>query len=67
MSHYICGQPRLSKARALVQCGSGNRVGALYSIGAHHLDMSSLERALKIREKAAITLLDPMIRDILGQ
>ncbi|MBT4738976.1 MAG: hypothetical protein HOH20_10270 [Rhodospirillaceae bacterium] len=56
-----------SKAPALVHCGSGNRVGALYAIGAFEIDGKSLEEALAIGRDAGLTRLEPKVREILGQ
>lgn len=56
-----------SNAPTLVHCGSGNRVGALYAIGAYHLDGASLENALEIGREAGLTRLEPKIREILSQ
>lgn len=56
-----------SNAPTLVHCGSGNRVGALYAIGAYHLDGASLESALEVGRKAGLTRLEPKIREILDQ
>ena len=54
-----------STAPALVHCGSGNRVGALYAIGAYELDGASVEEALEIGRAAGLTRLEPRIREIL--
>ena len=56
-----------STAPTLVHCGSGNRVGALYAIGAYEIDGESLESALAIGRDAGLTRLEPTVREILGQ
>lgn len=56
-----------STAPAFVHCGSGNRVGALYAIGAYHLDGESLESAIKKGQAAGLTGLEPRVREILAQ
>lgn len=50
---------------AFVHCGSGNRVGGIYAIGAHQIDGVSLEEALAIGRTAGLTGLEPRIRAIL--
>lgn len=54
-----------SDGAALVHCGSGNRVGALYAIGAYEIDGVSLEQALEIGRTAGMTRLEPRIREML--
>lgn len=56
-----------SKAPAFVHCGSGNRVGALYAIGAFHLDGESLESAISKGRAAGLTVIEPQVREILAQ
>ena len=56
-----------SHAPALVHCGSGNRVGALYAIGAYEIDGESLDEALAKGRDAGLTRLEPKVREILGQ
>lgn len=54
-----------SDGPALVHCGSGNRVGAIYAIGAHEIDGVPLEQALEIGRAAGLTRLEPRIREML--
>ena len=56
-----------SKAPVLVHCGSGNRVGALFAIGAYLIDEKSLESAISEGRAAGLTRLEPKVRDILAQ
>lgn len=56
-----------SHAPALVHCGSGNRVGALYAIAAFQIDGNSLEEALAIGRDAGLTRLEPKVREILAE
>lgn len=50
---------------ALVHCGSGNRVGAIFAIGAHEIDGKPVEEALEIGRAAGLTRLEPRIKEIL--
>jgi uncharacterized protein (TIGR01244 family) len=54
-----------TSAPVYVHCGSGNRVGALYAIGAHLIDGKPLEEALDVGRKAGLTGLEPRVREIL--
>lgn len=56
-----------SEGAAFVHCGSGNRVGAIYAIGAHEIDGVPLEQALAIGRSAGLTGFEPRVREILGQ
>ncbi|NKB45872.1 MAG: hypothetical protein GKS03_16530 [Alphaproteobacteria bacterium] len=56
-----------STTPTLVHCGSGNRVGALYAIGAYEIDGESVENALAIGRSAGLTRLEPKVRELLGQ
>ncbi|MEQ9445520.1 MAG: sulfur transferase domain-containing protein, partial [Rhodospirillaceae bacterium] len=52
-------------APVYMHCGSGNRVGALYAIGAHLIDGKPLEESLDVGRKAGLTGLEPRVREIL--
>ncbi len=52
-------------APVYLHCGSGNRVGALYAIGAHLIDGKPLEESLDVGRKAGMTGLEPRVREIL--
>ena len=55
------------RARPLmVHCASGNRVGALLALKAHHLDGASPEAALEIGLEAGLTRLEGAVRDLLN-
>lgn len=51
---------------ALVHCGSGNRVGALFAIKAFHLDGKGVEESIEIGKSAGLTKSEPAIRKILS-
>ena len=54
-----------TSAPVYLHCGSGNRVGALYAIGAHLIDGKPLEEALDVGREAGLTGLEPRVREIL--
>jgi uncharacterized protein (TIGR01244 family) len=51
---------------AIVHCKSGNRVGALLALGAHHVDGATPEEALALGLDAGLTRLEPTVRERLG-
>ena len=50
----------------MIHCASGNRVGALFALIAHHLDGASPEDALERGRAAGLTSLEPVVREKLG-
>ena len=48
---------------AMVHCGSGNRVGALFALMAFHLDGEDPEGALALGLDAGLTSLEPLVRE----
>lgn len=50
---------------ALVYCGSGNRVGALYALKAFHCDDQGPDAALEAGRSAGLTQLEPLVRELL--
>lgn len=54
-----------SNGPAFVHCGSGNRVGAIYAIGAHEIDGLPVNQALEIGRSAGLTGFEPRVREIL--
>jgi len=48
---------------AMVHCGSGNRVGAIFSLMAFHLDGEEPLRALELGLEAGLTSLEPIVRE----
>ena len=51
---------------AVVHCGSGNRVGAMYALKAFYVDGVSAEEALAVGHEAGLTRLDQSVRQQLG-
>ncbi len=49
----------------IVHCGSGNRVGALFSLKAFYIDEKGTIEAIKIGEKAGLGSLAPAVQKIL--
>lgn len=56
-----------SNGPAFVHCGSGNRVGAIYAIGAHEIDGLPVEQALEIGRAAGLTRFEPRVREVLEE
>lgn len=54
-----------TKAPVLLYCGSGNRVGALYALGAYYLDGKSIEEALAVGRTTGLTGFEPTVRKLL--
>ena len=52
---------------AIVHCGSGNRVGALFALKAFHIDGADAETALGIGREAGLTKLEEAVKEILAQ
>jgi uncharacterized protein (TIGR01244 family) len=50
----------------VVQCASGNRVGALFALKAFHVDGRSPGEALQVGKAAGLTRLEPEVRRQLG-
>ncbi len=50
---------------AMVHCASGNRVGALFALKAHHLDGANIETALAAGREAGLTKLEGAVRELL--
>ncbi len=50
---------------AIVYCGSGNRVGALLALKANLVDGKTAEDALAFGERAGLTRLAPVVRELL--
>ncbi len=50
---------------AMVHCASGNRVGALFALNAHHLDGADVETALAAGRNAGLTKLEGAVRELL--
>ena len=51
---------------AIVHCGSGNRVGALFGLKARAIDGLSVEEALEVAHRAGVTRLAPAVRERLS-
>jgi uncharacterized protein (TIGR01244 family) len=51
---------------AVVHCGSGNRVGALFAMKAYYVDGLPAEEALMVGQQAGMTRLEPAVRQKLG-
>jgi uncharacterized protein (TIGR01244 family) len=51
---------------AVVHCGSGNRVGAMYALKAFYVDGMSPEEALAVGQEAGLTRLEGSVREQLG-
>lgn len=51
----------------VIYCASGNRVGALLALKAHHLDGLDVEAALAFGRAAGMTRLEPKVRALLGE
>lgn len=51
---------------SMVHCASGNRVGALFALGAFYLDGEKAESALELGRKAGLTRLEPVVRKLLA-
>jgi uncharacterized protein (TIGR01244 family) len=49
----------------IVHCAGGNRVGALFSLKAFHIEGKSAEEAVKIGEKAGLGYLERVVQKIL--
>lgn len=57
----------VSERPILLHCGSGNRVGALLALKAHHLDGADPETALQIGLDAGLTSLQEVVKqDLFG-
>ncbi len=54
-----------TQAPVLLHCGSGNRVGALYALGAHFIDGKPIEESLVIGRSAGLTGFEPTVRELL--
>ena len=54
-----------TKAPVLLHCGSGNRVGAVYALGAYYLDGKSIEEALAVGRATGLTGFEPTVRKLL--
>lgn len=54
-----------SNGPAFIHCGSGNRVGAIYAIGAHEIDGLPVDQALEIGRSAGLTGFERRVRGIL--
>lgn len=54
-----------SQAPVLVHCASGNRVGALFALRAYFIEGLSAETSLDLGQKAGLTRLKPLVRQIL--
>lgn len=52
----------VSARPALIHCGSGNRVGALYALKAYHCDNREVEDAVAAGRAAGLTELEPLVR-----
>ncbi|HEY1075594.1 MAG TPA: sulfur transferase domain-containing protein [Fontimonas sp.] len=51
---------------ALVHCASGNRVGALFALKAHHVDGVAAEQAIEIGRAHGLKAMEPAVRQLLG-
>lgn len=51
---------------AMVHCASGNRVGALFALKAHHVDGESADSALAIGREAGLTSLEDAVKERLA-
>ena len=65
-AQFLAAALATSDAPVIVHCGSGNRVGALFSLKALELDGKSAEEALAIGLAAGVTKMEPAVRDLLG-
>lgn len=54
-----------SEGPILLHCGSGNRVGALFALGAFYIEGQSAEEALAYGQATGLTRLEPRVREIL--
>ena len=54
-----------TKAPVFLHCGSGNRVGAVYALGAYYLDGKSIEEALEVGRATGLTGFEPTVRKLL--
>ncbi len=54
-----------SEGPILLHCGSGNRVGALFALGAFHIEGQSAEEALAYSQARSLTRLEPRVREVL--
>jgi len=61
LSEVLAGR----KGPAVVYCRSGNRVGALFALSAHHVDGKSVDESLEVGRSAGLTKLEPVVRDLL--
>lgn len=50
----------------LVHCASGNRVGALFALKAHHVDGAPAEQAIEIGRAHGLKAMEPAVRQLLG-
>lgn len=50
----------------LVHCASGNRVGALFALKAHHVDGVAAEQAIEIGRAHGLKAMEPAVRQLLG-
>lgn len=66
-AQYLRSVLAQSSEPTLLHCGSGNRVGAMYAIGAFHLDGDSLEQAIEKGRAAGLTGFEPRVREMLVQ
>lgn len=51
----------------LLHCGSGNRVGALMTLRAYHVQGKSPDEALAVGRAAGLTGLEPKVRELLAE
>ncbi len=51
---------------AIVHCGSGNRVGALFALRAHYDDGADIETAVELGKAAGLTRMEPAVREHLA-
>lgn len=65
MAAYLRSVINQTDAPVLLHCGSGNRVGALYAMGAHHIDGKSIDEALAIGRSAGLTGFEPAVRKMM--
>lgn len=49
----------------IVHCAGGNRVGALFSLKAFHIDGENAKEALEIGKKAGLSSLEPVVQKLL--
>ena len=52
---------------AIVHCGSGNRVGALFALKAFYVDGAEVEEAYEVGRRAGLTRLSGSVRQILDE